>query len=77
MYKSLLFLFFRIFSELYSFFIVSVPEFYRGGKVDLNDPLVYHRLIEAEKFAYAQRTKLGDVRFVESAKNLVANMSTP
>lgn len=57
--------------------IAVMAEFYRGGKVDLNDPLVYHRLIEAEKFAYAQRTKLGDVRFVESAKNLVANMSTP
>ncbi|EYC44183.1 hypothetical protein Y032_0469g2023 [Ancylostoma ceylanicum] len=57
--------------------IAVMAEFYRGGKIDLNDPLVYHRLIEAEKFAYAQRTKLGDVRFVESAKALVANMSTP
>ncbi|KHJ87764.1 putative gamma-glutamyltransferase [Oesophagostomum dentatum] len=57
--------------------IAVMAEFYRGGKVNLNDPLVYHRLIEAEKFAYAQRTKLGDVKFVESAKALVANMSTP
>ncbi|KJH48233.1 gamma-glutamyltranspeptidase [Dictyocaulus viviparus] len=57
--------------------IAVMAEFYRGGKVDLNDPLVYHRLIEAEKFAYAQRTKLGDVRFVDSAKLLVANMTTP
>ncbi|KAK5971144.1 Gamma-glutamyl transpeptidase, partial [Trichostrongylus colubriformis] len=57
--------------------IAVMAEFYRGGKVNLDDPLVYHRLIEAEKFAYAQRTKLGDVRFVESAKALVANMSTP
>ncbi|PIO76480.1 gamma-glutamyltranspeptidase [Teladorsagia circumcincta] len=57
--------------------IAVMAEFYRAGKVNLNDPLVYHRLIEAEKFAYAQRTKLGDVRFVESAKALVANMSTP
>ena len=44
--------------------------------MDLDDPLVYHRLIEAEKFAYAQRSKLGDVAFVESAKTLVANMTT-
>ncbi|VDO78004.1 unnamed protein product [Haemonchus placei] len=57
--------------------IAVMAEFYRGGKVNLDDPLVYHRLIEAEKFAYAQRTKLGDARFVESAKLLVANMSTP
>ncbi|VDO77335.1 unnamed protein product [Haemonchus placei] len=57
--------------------IAVMAEFYRGDKVNLDDPLVYHRLIEAEKFAYAQRTKLGDVRFVESAKLLVANMSTP
>ncbi|ETN81683.1 putative gamma-glutamyltransferase [Necator americanus] len=57
--------------------IAVMAEFYRSGKVDLDDPMVYHRLIEAEKFAYAQRTKLGDVRFVESAKALVANMSTP
>ncbi|XGW06034.1 hypothetical protein V3C99_016402 [Haemonchus contortus] len=57
--------------------IAVMAEFYRGGKVNLDDPLVYHRLIEAEKFGYAQRTKLGDVRFVESAKALVANMSTP
>uniref|UniRef100_A0A1I7X529 Gamma-glutamyltranspeptidase 1 n=1 Tax=Heterorhabditis bacteriophora TaxID=37862 RepID=A0A1I7X529_HETBA len=57
--------------------IISVmAEYYQGGKVDLDDPLVYHRLIEAEKFAYAQRTKLGDVRFVESAKSLIANMTT-
>ncbi|CAI4231516.1 unnamed protein product [Auanema sp. JU1783] len=55
--------------------IAVMAEFYDGSPVDLNDPLVYHRLIEAEKFAYAQRTKLGDLDFVESAKTLVANMT--
>ncbi|VDM42320.1 unnamed protein product [Toxocara canis] len=39
-------------------------------------PLFYHRLIEAQKFAYAQRTLLGDENFVESAKKLAENMTT-
>ncbi|KAH7701984.1 Protein H14N18.4 b, partial [Aphelenchoides avenae] len=55
--------------------IISVmAEFYRE-KVDLNDPLVYHRLIEAEKFAYTQRTKLGDIAFVKNAKAIARNMT--
>ncbi|VDM64521.1 unnamed protein product [Angiostrongylus costaricensis] len=58
--------------------LFEIPHFgFSSFGVDLNDPLVYHRLIEAEKFAYAQRTKLGDMRFVESTIALVANMSTP
>uniref|UniRef100_A0AC35TWZ4 Gamma-glutamyltranspeptidase 1 n=1 Tax=Rhabditophanes sp. KR3021 TaxID=114890 RepID=A0AC35TWZ4_9BILA len=58
--------------------IMIMSKFYNGeAKVDLDDPLVYHRLIEAEKFAYAQRTKLGDYNFVESARSLVKNMTNP
>ncbi|CAB3398691.1 unnamed protein product [Caenorhabditis bovis] len=53
-----------------------MAQFYKNGDVDLDDPLVYHRLIEIEKFAYAQRTKLGDIKFVESAKSLVDEMMT-
>ena len=34
-------------------------EFYRNEEANLDDPLIYHRLIEIQKFAYAQRTKLG------------------
>lgn len=43
--------------------------------MDLDDPLVYHRLIEIEKFAYAQRTNLGDVDFVTEARRLAKNMT--
>ncbi|KAI6213720.1 hypothetical protein M3Y94_00184700 [Aphelenchoides besseyi] len=59
--------------------IISVmSEFYRNeSTVDLNDPLIYHRLIEIEKFAYAQRTKLGDIKFVKDAQELSQNMTTP
>ncbi|CAD5232244.1 unnamed protein product [Bursaphelenchus xylophilus] len=52
-----------------------MAEFYRDKKPDLDDPLVYHRLIEAEKFAYAQRTHFGDSHFVKT--DLVYNMTTP
>ncbi|KAH7716541.1 gamma-glutamyl transpeptidase [Aphelenchoides avenae] len=54
--------------------ITVMAEVYRE-KVDLNDPLVYHRLIEAEKFAYAQRTKLGDIAFVKNAKAIAHNIT--
>nr|AAD09400.1 gamma-glutamyl transpeptidase precursor [Brugia malayi] len=40
------------------------------------DPLFYHRLLEAQKFAYAQRTLMGDEAFVEEAKELAKNMTT-
>ncbi|GMT08711.1 hypothetical protein PFISCL1PPCAC_8 [Pristionchus fissidentatus] len=56
----------------------TMGRFYNGtGKVDLDNPLLYHRLIETMKFAYAQRAKLGDTRFVQSAHELVSKMLTP
>ncbi|PIO74808.1 putative gamma-glutamyltransferase [Teladorsagia circumcincta] len=42
----------------------------------LSDPKVTHHFIEAMKFAYAQRTLLGDVAFVKSAETLAKNLTT-
>ena len=52
-------------------------EFYneKRGPVNLDDPEVYHRLIEAEKFAYSYRTKLGDSNFVKDAQKISQNMT--
>ncbi|CAJ0577048.1 unnamed protein product, partial [Mesorhabditis spiculigera] len=55
--------------------IAVMAEFYAHRSVDLDDPLVYHHLIEAEKFAYAQRTRLGDANFVKEANEIVRNMT--
>ncbi|KAK6755934.1 hypothetical protein RB195_014367 [Necator americanus] len=48
-----------------------------GHKTDiLSDPKAIHHFIESMKFAYAQRTLLGDVSFVPSAMHLAKNMTT-
>ncbi|KAE9549918.1 hypothetical protein FO519_006860 [Halicephalobus sp. NKZ332] len=41
-----------------------------------DDPTYYHFLIESHKFAYAQRTKLGDADFVPEALEIAMNMTT-
>ena len=41
----------------------------------LDDTEFYHWLIETQKFAYAQRTRLGDIHFVPEAKQLAKNMT--
>jgi gamma-glutamyltranspeptidase len=49
-----------------------------GNPIDgvYDDTYFYHALIEAEKFAYAQRTKMGDVDFVPESLELARKMTT-
>uniref|UniRef100_A0A0K0F755 Gamma-glutamyltranspeptidase 1 n=1 Tax=Strongyloides venezuelensis TaxID=75913 RepID=A0A0K0F755_STRVS len=58
--------------------IVSIiNEKYKNKKiVDLNNPKLYHQIIEAQKFAYSQRTKLGDIKFVETAEFVMNYMKS-
>ncbi|VDD94571.1 unnamed protein product [Enterobius vermicularis] len=58
--------------------IVSImANFYDSSNyIDLNDPLIYHRLIEAEKFGYVLRSLLGDLPYVKDAATLVENMTS-
>uniref|UniRef100_A0A0N5BFC2 Gamma-glutamyltranspeptidase 1 n=1 Tax=Strongyloides papillosus TaxID=174720 RepID=A0A0N5BFC2_STREA len=56
--------------------VMIMSKFYNtSNPVNLNDPLVYHRLIEIEKFAYSQRTKLGDLKYVKSVKRLIKTLT--
>uniref|UniRef100_A0A914BW81 Gamma-glutamyltransferase n=1 Tax=Acrobeloides nanus TaxID=290746 RepID=A0A914BW81_9BILA len=52
----------------------SIPSTSKPGTID--DLTFYHHLIEAQKFAYAQRTLLGDAAFVPEALALAKNMTT-
>ena len=41
-------------------FILNIMENYNVTGKDSEDPLVYHRLIEAFKYGYAYRSQIGD-----------------
>ncbi|PAV74239.1 hypothetical protein WR25_03914, partial [Diploscapter pachys] len=58
--------------------ISTMSELYpEGHKANLyKDPSIYHHQIEAMKFAYAQRTLLGDHDYVPGAMNLARNLTT-
>uniref|UniRef100_A0A914ZDQ3 Gamma-glutamyltransferase n=1 Tax=Panagrolaimus superbus TaxID=310955 RepID=A0A914ZDQ3_9BILA len=54
-----------------------MAEFYNGKQDDdgtLNDTKVYHRLIEAQKFAYSYRTKFADPDFSKEALEVSQKM---
>lgn len=42
--------------------------------LSVNDPLTWHRIIEAFKHGYGLRTKLGDPRFVPSVSTVLQKM---
>ncbi|CAJ0589799.1 unnamed protein product [Cylicocyclus nassatus] len=49
-----------------------------GHNVDIrSNSRFYHDLIETMKFAYAQRTYLGDAKFVPKAMQIAENLTTP
>ena len=41
-------------------FILNIMENYNVTKLDTNDPLMYHRLVESFKYGYAYRSQIGD-----------------
>ncbi|XP_077969786.1 glutathione hydrolase 1 proenzyme-like [Styela clava] len=50
------------------------PDSLKGTQASI---LTYHRIVEAFKFAYAHRSELGDERFNDDVRELVANMTSP
>lgn len=59
-------------------FLTQLSEFYpRGSNKEtlFTSDDFYHRLIEAEKFAYSLRSRLGDPKFVKEAGELAEKMT--
>jgi gamma-glutamyltranspeptidase/glutathione hydrolase/leukotriene-C4 hydrolase len=55
-------------------FILNIMENYNVTKLDANDPLMHHRLVEAFKYGYAYRSQIGDPSDSNITK-LVENVS--
>jgi len=59
--------------------ILAVMDLYNPQPMDKHRPLMWHRFVEACKFAFAKRTEMGDWTFQpirEEVQELVANLST-
>uniref|UniRef100_A0A0N5A496 Gamma-glutamyltranspeptidase 1 n=1 Tax=Parastrongyloides trichosuri TaxID=131310 RepID=A0A0N5A496_PARTI len=58
--------------------IMIMSKFYSNTDISsIDDPLIYHRLIEIEKFVFAQRYSLGDLDFVETSKSEIKKLIDP
>lgn len=61
-------------------YILNIIDNYKLTKSDKNDPLLFHRIVEAFKWAYALRTELGDpigdVEIKDIVHELVQNMTS-
>jgi len=60
-------------------YILNIMENYNLTALDYNDPLMYHRLVEAYKWGYAYRSKLGDpfdANITHIVNHIVEKLST-
>jgi gamma-glutamyltranspeptidase/glutathione hydrolase/leukotriene-C4 hydrolase len=55
--------------------LVFIMNLLKDYELKHNDALSYHRIIEAYKLAYARRSELADPDYVESAKELIKNLT--
>ncbi len=60
-------------------YILNILEYYNISPANAGDPLMYHRIVEAFKWAYAYRSKIGDPEDPDITKivnDIVANLTS-